>query len=154
MGSQRVGHSWSDLACTQEEGGEGVFLSSQVRGWREGLLLFSFSHSFSQHKSFSEQSAACRWELFLAWLVGKVLKALFLKWKNIDFFFPLVSGNHRKNFPFHLKVTYFSFSYFNNIFLSDEPFLFVPEKQKKQTGKKNTSENIYCFLKPEKNPHN
>ena len=150
MGSQRVGHNWSDLTRTHEEGGEGEFLSSQVSEWREGLLLFSFSRSFSQHESFSEQPAAYRCELFLVWLVGKSPGALFLNWKNIDlFFFPLVTGNHRKFFPFHLKVTFFSFSYFKNIFLSDEPFVFVAEKQAKRIQVK-----IYCFLKPEKTPHN
>lgn len=32
-----------------EKSGEGEFLSSRVSGWREGLLLFSFSHPFNQH---------------------------------------------------------------------------------------------------------
>lgn len=85
---------------------------------------------------------------------GKSPEGLVSQVKEYRFFFPFSVRKPQKNFPFHLKVTYFSFSYFKKIFLSDEPFVFVAEKQKKQKGKKNTSENIYCFLKPEKKTHN
>ena len=61
---------------------------------------------------------------------GKSPEGLVSQVKEYRFFFPLVTGNHRKFFPFHLKVTVFSFSYFKNIFLSDEPFVFVAEKWK------------------------